>query len=73
MTEKLTHATLAVGVMDTMAPVHTRMHIQVLLSICSLLTDPNPDDPLVPDIAQLYKSNRSEYEKMARLVRAYPE
>ena len=23
----------------------------VLLSICSMLTDPNPDDPLVPDIA----------------------
>merc|ERR1712037_695854 len=22
---------------------------KVLLSICSLLTDPNPDDPLVPD------------------------
>jgi len=27
--------------------------LQVLLSICSLLTDPNPDDPLVPDIAQV--------------------
>ena len=25
---------------------------KVLLSICSLLTDPNPDDPLVPDIAK---------------------
>jgi hypothetical protein len=25
---------------------------QVLLSICSLLTDPNPDDPLVPEIVQ---------------------
>ncbi|MFS7917489.1 putative ubiquitin-conjugating enzyme E2, ubiquitin-conjugating enzyme/RWD [Helianthus anomalus] len=24
---------------------------KVLLSICSLLTDPNPDDPLVPEIA----------------------
>ena len=24
------------------------MQLQVLLSICSLLTDPNPDDPLVP-------------------------
>lgn len=40
---------------------------KVLLSICSLLTDPNPDDPLVPDIAQLYKTNRPEYEKMARM------
>lgn len=27
--------------------------VQVLLSICSLLTDPNPDDPLVPEIAQV--------------------
>jgi ubiquitin-protein ligase len=25
----------------------------VLLSICSMLTDPNPDDPLVPDIAHV--------------------
>merc|ERR1712137_1479935 len=29
---------------------------KVLLSVCSLLTDPNPDDPLVPEIARLYKS-----------------
>jgi ubiquitin-conjugating enzyme E2 D/E len=39
---------------------------KVLLSICSLLTDPNPDDPLVLEIAHLYKSNKSEYEKTAR-------
>ena len=26
---------------------------KVLLSICSMLTDPNPDDPLVPDIAHV--------------------
>ncbi|KAI1231567.1 Ubiquitin-conjugating enzyme E2 D1, partial [Lamprotornis superbus] len=31
---------------------------KVLLSICSLLCDPNPDDPLVPDIAQIYKSDK---------------
>ena len=31
----------------------------VLLSICSLLCDPNPDDPLVPDIARLYKTDRT--------------
>lgn len=29
------------------------MWAQVLLSICSLLTDPNPDDPLVPEIAHM--------------------
>ena len=39
---------------------------KVLLSICSLLTDPNPNDPLVPEIAQLYKTNKPEYEKTAR-------
>jgi len=39
---------------------------QVLLSICSLLTDPNPDDPLVPEIAHMYKTDRSKYESTAR-------
>jgi len=33
---------------------------KVLLSICSLLTDPNPDDPLVPSIAELYIHNRED-------------
>merc|ERR1712065_60615 len=39
---------------------------QVLLSICSLLTDPNPDDPLVPDIASQLKSDKARYESTAR-------
>jgi len=39
---------------------------KVLLSICSLLTDPNPNDPLVPEIAHLYKTNKTEYESNAR-------
>lgn len=39
---------------------------QVLLSICSLLTDPNPDDPLVPEIAHMYKTDRAKYETTAR-------
>lgn len=39
---------------------------KVLLSILSLLTDPNPDDPLVPDIATLYKTDRAAYEMNAR-------
>jgi ubiquitin-conjugating enzyme E2 D/E len=39
---------------------------KVLLSILSLLTDPNPNDPLVPDIAVLYKTNRESYETNAR-------
>ena len=40
--------------------------LQVLLSICSLLTDPNPDDPLVPEIAHMYKTDRAKYEATAR-------
>lgn len=39
---------------------------KVMLSILSLLTDPNPDDPLVPEIANLYKINRTAYEEKAR-------
>ncbi|XP_022861332.1 ubiquitin-conjugating enzyme E2 5B-like isoform X2 [Olea europaea var. sylvestris] len=39
---------------------------KVLLSICSLLTDPNPDDPLVPEIAHMYKTDRAKYESMAQ-------
>jgi ubiquitin-conjugating enzyme E2 D/E len=39
---------------------------KVLLSILSLLTDPNPDDPLVPEIARLYKTNRALYDANAR-------
>ena len=39
---------------------------KVLLSICSLLCDPNPNDPLVPEIARLFKSDREKYDKVAR-------
>ncbi|KAL6577176.1 hypothetical protein OROMI_011452 [Orobanche minor] len=40
---------------------------KVLLSICSLLTDPNPDDPLlVPEIAHTYKTDKAKYEATAR-------
>jgi len=38
---------------------------KVLLSICSLFTDPNPDDPLVPEIAQLYKKDRKTHDRIA--------
>jgi len=33
----------------------------ILLSISALLTDPNPDDPLVPELATLYKTDRQAY------------
>ncbi|GLH13865.1 Ubiquitin-conjugating enzyme E2 N [Gryllus bimaculatus] len=39
---------------------------KVLLSICSLLCDPNPDDPLVPEIARIYKTDREKYNELAR-------
>jgi ubiquitin-conjugating enzyme E2 D/E len=39
---------------------------KVLLSICSLLDEPNPDDPLMPEIAQLFKSNKPEFTRIAR-------
>ena len=38
---------------------------RVLLSISSLLTDANPDDPLVPEIAHIYKTDRPRYEASA--------
>ncbi|XP_046376611.1 ubiquitin-conjugating enzyme E2-24 kDa-like [Haliotis asinina] len=39
---------------------------KVLLSVCSLLTDCNPNDPLVGSIAQQYTNNREEHDRIAR-------
>lgn len=39
---------------------------KILLSIVSLLTDPNPDDPLVGSVAREYKTNRKNFEKTAK-------
>lgn len=39
---------------------------KVLLSISSLLTDANPKDPLVPEIARLYMADRAEFNRVAR-------
>lgn len=39
---------------------------KILLSICSLLSDPNPNDPLVPDIANQFKNNQEMYIKTAK-------
>ncbi|ORZ30136.1 ubiquitin-conjugating enzyme/RWD-like protein [Catenaria anguillulae PL171] len=39
---------------------------KVLISIVSLLTDPNPDSPLSGDVARLYKSNRKAHDENAR-------
>ena len=40
--------------------------VKVLMSIQSLLTDPNPDDPLVADIARIYKNDREKYNATAK-------
>ena len=39
---------------------------KVLLSIVSLLCDPNPDDPLVGDVARVYKKDRKQFNKTAK-------
>ncbi|KAL4629683.1 ubiquitin-conjugating enzyme E2 E2 [Arapaima gigas] len=39
---------------------------KVLLSICSLLTDCNPADPLVGSIATQYLTNRAEHDRIAK-------
>ena len=44
----------------------TLFNFSVLLSICSLLCDPNPDDPLVPEISRIYKTDRERYNTLAR-------
>lgn len=38
----------------------------VLLSLCSLLSDPNPEDPLMPEIAHQYKNNKTKFLADAR-------
>ncbi len=39
---------------------------KVLISICSLLSDPNPNDPLMYEIADLYKKNRQLHDINAK-------
>ena len=39
---------------------------KVLLSISSLLTDANPDDPFVPEIARLLKTDKVKHDANAR-------
>lgn len=39
---------------------------KLVISIMSLMTSPNPDDPLAPEIAYLYKTNRALHDQRAR-------
>jgi hypothetical protein len=45
---------------------HFRTFPLFLLLSSYIIIDPNPDDPLVPEIAHLYKTDRSRYEATAR-------
>eukprot|EP00802_Teleaulax_amphioxeia_P021330 Tamp_21680.p2 GENE.Tamp_21680~~Tamp_21680.p2 ORF type:complete len:148 (+),score=38.27 Tamp_21680:29-472(+) len=38
---------------------------KVLLSVLSLLCDANPNDPLVPEAAHLYQTNRERFNQVA--------
>ena len=49
---------------DEWSPVLTIS--KIILSISSLLSDPNPNDPLVTDIAKLYRDDIEAYNKKAR-------
>jgi len=40
---------------------------KILLSICSLMDDPNPNDPLVSEIAELLRKNKSLHDETARV------
>lgn len=39
---------------------------QLLLSICALLVDCNPADPLEPDIAQHFTRDKNAHDKVAQ-------
>jgi ubiquitin-conjugating enzyme E2 N len=38
----------------------------VLLSVQALLSAPNPDDPLAPDVAKHYKENEKDAQRVSR-------
>ncbi|KAM4818509.1 ubiquitin-conjugating enzyme E2 2-like [Thomomys bottae] len=39
---------------------------KILLSICSLLCDPNLENPCVPEVAQIFRTNKRKYDMAAR-------
>mmetsp|Transcript_1787 Transcript_1787/g.3874 ORF Transcript_1787/g.3874 Transcript_1787/m.3874 type:complete len:149 (-) Transcript_1787:83-529(-) len=39
---------------------------KVLLALVSLLSDPNPDDPMMPEIARQYKNDQQAFIETAR-------
>uniref|UniRef100_A0A8C5LC38 UBC core domain-containing protein n=1 Tax=Jaculus jaculus TaxID=51337 RepID=A0A8C5LC38_JACJA len=45
--------------------------LDILRSQYSLLCDPNPDDPLVPEIAHTYKADREKYALVREWTQKY--
>jgi len=47
---------------------------QIILSLHTLFTDPNPSNPLVPEVAKLYSQDRPAFEaKVREWVKEYGE
>ena len=38
----------------------------ILVSIMSLLSEPNPDEPLVTEIARIYKEDKEQHDRRAK-------
>jgi len=53
-------------IQDQWKPVYTTAN--VLLSIQSMLTDPNCASPANPEAAQLYEADRKEYNRRVRRI-----
>jgi len=67
--QKETHAVISITIIRQLLAhflIAWCVIFAVLLSICSMLTDPNPDDPLVPEIAKMYKTDRARYNQLAK-------
>ena len=60
------HGNICLDILKSSAWSPALSIVKVLLSICSLLTDPNPNDPLEPEPASLIKTNMDEYKRIAR-------
>lgn len=46
--------------------VHNCLHKLVLKSLVTLLEQPNPDDPLMTDIAEIYSTDQAKFQKNAK-------